>query len=253
MSSSRRATRSSARLSRYAPYSSPSLVHIQKTYKHELLFSYPADKPYPISVTDYDLSKLDEGEFLNDTIVDFYLRYLREENPQDFQSTHIFSSFFYQSLVNRAAEIASNRLESGFEKVKKWTSKVDIFEKEFVVVHICESAHWYLGIIYNPKACLTRHVDIPDSPQSGPLVSSPSDEPTEIVDLDQESSAFEGPSTTLDQPPEEPSSSTRDPQERSTSSLGRSLRRGGTFYGVSKSTGEPISSKKPKEVNLWEQ
>ena len=34
--------------------------------------------------------------------------------------------------------------------MKRWTRKVNIFEKDFVVVPINENSHWYLSIICYP-------------------------------------------------------------------------------------------------------
>ena len=36
------------------------------------------------------------------------------------------------------------------DRVKRWTRKVNIFEKDFVVVPINENYHWYLCIICYP-------------------------------------------------------------------------------------------------------
>ena len=43
--------------------------------------------------------RLDEGEFLNDSLMDFYLRYLYEGLPEHIKPrVHIFSTFFYARL-----------------------------------------------------------------------------------------------------------------------------------------------------------
>ncbi len=36
-------------------------------------------------------------------------------------------------------------------RVKKWTRNINIFEKDFVVIPINKSAHWYLAIICYPS------------------------------------------------------------------------------------------------------
>lgn len=41
-----------------------------------------------------------------------------------------------------------------YDVIKKWSSKVDLFEKDFIVVPINEAAHWYLAIICYPKRLL---------------------------------------------------------------------------------------------------
>ncbi|KAJ7411107.1 Sentrin-specific protease 6 [Pitangus sulphuratus] len=70
----------------------------------EKLIVYP---PSPakggISVTNEDLHCLNEGEFLNDVIIDFYLKYLVLEKlkKEDADRIHVFSSFFYKRLNQR--------------------------------------------------------------------------------------------------------------------------------------------------------
>ena len=40
--------------------------------------------------------------------------------------------------------------KAAYERVKKWTSKINIFEKEFLVIPINENAHWYLAFVFYP-------------------------------------------------------------------------------------------------------
>ncbi|KAK9370131.1 hypothetical protein V1509DRAFT_618611 [Lipomyces kononenkoae] len=101
-----------------------------------------------IVITEDDFSRLDEGEFLNDTIIDFYLRYiqdrLQEAHPEIARSTYIFNTFFYKRLTQRI-----NGVKGAFDNVKKWTSKVDLFSMKYVIIPIHERAHWYLAVIVN--------------------------------------------------------------------------------------------------------
>ena len=70
------------------------------------LFTYPpAPAKGAIAVSNEDLFCLNDGEFLNDVIIDFYLKYISREILKDWQrdSTHIFSSFFYRRLTQKEA------------------------------------------------------------------------------------------------------------------------------------------------------
>ena len=40
------------------------------------------------------------------------------------------------------------------DRVKRWTRKVNIFEKDFIVIPINENYHWYLAIICFPGQVL---------------------------------------------------------------------------------------------------
>ncbi|XP_059124264.1 sentrin-specific protease 6 isoform X2 [Peromyscus eremicus] len=123
----------------------------------EKLIVYP---PPPakggISVTNEDLHCLTEGEFLNDVIIDFYLKYLVLEKlrKEDADRIHIFSSFFYKRLNQRERRNAETTNLSIQQKrhgrVKTWTRHVDIFEKDFIFVPLNEAAHWFLAVVCFP-------------------------------------------------------------------------------------------------------
>uniref|UniRef100_A0A4W4EYH7 Si:dkey-100n23.3 n=1 Tax=Electrophorus electricus TaxID=8005 RepID=A0A4W4EYH7_ELEEL len=98
-----------------------------------------------ITVTTEDLECLDSGKFLNDVIIDFYLKYLLVQKAplSSARRSHVFSSFFYKQLT-RLWELGTN------SRVKTWTRHVDIFDKDFLFVPVNQEAHWYLVVICFP-------------------------------------------------------------------------------------------------------
>ncbi|XP_009948257.1 PREDICTED: sentrin-specific protease 7-like [Leptosomus discolor] len=70
------------------------------TVKNLIVYPPPPAKG-GLGVTREDLECLEYGEFLNDVIIDFYLKYLLlEKAPKHLADrTHIFSSFFYKCLT----------------------------------------------------------------------------------------------------------------------------------------------------------
>ncbi|XP_007893952.1 sentrin-specific protease 7 isoform X1 [Callorhinchus milii] len=110
-----------------------------------------------LAVTTEDLECLVEGEFLNDVIIDFYLKYLLlEKAPKELaKRTHIFSSFFYRRLTRKDAAISEETTNLSIQhkrhqRVKTWTRHVDIFTKDFIFVPVNEESHWYLAVICFP-------------------------------------------------------------------------------------------------------
>lgn len=108
-------------------------------------------------MTNEDLHCLNDGEFLNDVIIDFYLKYLFLERlkKEDALRSHVFSSFFYKRLNQRERRNATDTANLPIQKrkhnrVKTWTRHVDLFQKDFIFVPINESAHWYLAVICFP-------------------------------------------------------------------------------------------------------
>uniref|UniRef100_A0AAY4BI14 Ubiquitin-like protease family profile domain-containing protein n=1 Tax=Denticeps clupeoides TaxID=299321 RepID=A0AAY4BI14_9TELE len=95
-----------------------------------------------ITVTTEDLECLKRGEFLNDVIIDFYLKFLLQEKAsQEMKDrSHIFSSFFYKQLTrkdtsNEGAAQGSS-LYRRHQRVRTWTRHVDLFNKDFIFVPV---------------------------------------------------------------------------------------------------------------------
>ncbi|KIJ29686.1 hypothetical protein M422DRAFT_188118, partial [Sphaerobolus stellatus SS14] len=63
---------------------------------------YPPTRIGAVNITYADLKRLDSGEFLNDTLIEFglklWLNELRVEKPELADQIHVFSSFFYTQL-----------------------------------------------------------------------------------------------------------------------------------------------------------
>ncbi|XP_046586106.1 uncharacterized protein LOC107224533 isoform X1 [Neodiprion lecontei] len=110
-----------------------------------------------IAINTEDYACLGEDQFLNDVIIDFYLRYLTLEvlSEEDQNRTHVFSSYFYKRLTSPHAPAADTGVPLSpaakrHARVQKWTKNVNIFEKDFIVIPINEHAHWFLAIICFP-------------------------------------------------------------------------------------------------------
>ncbi|XP_053483591.1 sentrin-specific protease 7 isoform X3 [Ictalurus furcatus] len=109
-----------------------------------------------ITVTTEDLECLDSGEFLNDVIIDFYLKYLlvKKAPHASVRRSHVFSSFFYKQLTRRdnanEDSISTPAQLRRHQRVRTWTRHVDIFEKDFLFVPVNQEAHWYLVVVCFP-------------------------------------------------------------------------------------------------------
>ncbi|KAI0712651.1 hypothetical protein C8Q76DRAFT_622201 [Earliella scabrosa] len=66
---------------------------------------YPFTGTGAVNVTRGDLKRLDAGQYLNDTIIEFGLKLwlddLRKERPDLAEQVHVFNSFFYKKLVSK--------------------------------------------------------------------------------------------------------------------------------------------------------
>ncbi|XP_063004227.1 sentrin-specific protease 7 isoform X6 [Melospiza melodia melodia] len=109
-----------------------------------------------LGVTREDLECLEYGEFLNDVIIDFYLKYLLlEKAPKPVADrTHIFSSFFYKCLTrtekNSEGDVKVSAAQRRHRRVRTWTRHINIFNKDYIFVPVNEESHWYMAVICFP-------------------------------------------------------------------------------------------------------
>ncbi|XP_016362969.1 sentrin-specific protease 7-like isoform X2 [Sinocyclocheilus anshuiensis] len=135
----------------------PLRSHSRQQSSPRRLIQYP---PPPskggITVTTEDLECLKDGEFLNDVIIDLYLKYLLLERADKdvAERSHIFSSFFYKQLTRKTTscpeETGSTAQYRRHQRVRTWTRHVDIFSKDYLFIPVNHEAHWYLVVICFP-------------------------------------------------------------------------------------------------------
>ncbi|KAJ1674990.1 SUMO1 sentrin specific peptidase 1 [Spiromyces aspiralis] len=71
----------------------------------------------------------------------------RQSRNQAFPSVHAFNTFFFTTLVN-----------GGYSRVRRWTRKVRLFEKDIVIVPVHLGVHWCCVSIW-PKKNLIYYYD----------------------------------------------------------------------------------------------
>ncbi|ORX68588.1 cysteine proteinase [Linderina pennispora] len=131
------------------------------TTDYTLKFEYPLGERKATSVMGSDISRLYRGEFLNDTIMEFYMRYISEDirrnNPVLHSECFFFNTFFFKKLSSQRSRAAAgsvvrenNPVAALHGQLKRWIGSVDLLAKKYIFVPINENLHWYLAIITNP-------------------------------------------------------------------------------------------------------
>jgi len=121
---------------------------------HEQQFiEYPKDSSRRLIVFGRDLCTLKPGHFLNDSIIDFYFKYLETEglSVEIRSRAYFFSCFFYKRLIERgkhedegeALSVAAKR----HDRVKTWTRTVDLFAHDYIVIPVNKGSHWFLVVV----------------------------------------------------------------------------------------------------------
>jgi hypothetical protein len=138
-----------------------------------VLFSYPPSERGAIAITAGDLARVQQQEYFNDNLIDFYLKYLlRAKFPQLLSKVFIFSSFFYRRLTAKVGTASKCITSAQYDAVARWTRDVDIFAHDYIVIPINQqyagdrifllffrlifdlyacSMHWTMIIISNPS------------------------------------------------------------------------------------------------------
>ncbi|KAI8214612.1 hypothetical protein K4K53_000854 [Colletotrichum sp. SAR 10_77] len=137
---------------------------------------YPEFGKHKATVIKDDIFRLDEGQFMNDNLIWFYMKYLQvkleKENKQTHDRIYFMNTYFYPKLTEKSGRGIN------YEGVRSWTTKVDLFSYDYIVVPVNEQAHWYLAIICHPskliKAQEVQEVDKepPQVAQKEALVSA---------------------------------------------------------------------------------
>ncbi|PWZ02606.1 hypothetical protein BCV70DRAFT_196848 [Testicularia cyperi] len=115
---------------------------------YEPVVQFPFQGVGAVTLLESDLRRLNDGELLNDTVIEFGLKLMhddiRRKNAALADSIYIFNTFFFK-LLTEGTDMAAS-----YQKVRKWTAKVDLFSKKYIVVPINEDYHWYVAFVVNP-------------------------------------------------------------------------------------------------------
>uniref|UniRef100_A0A2N9FA67 Ubiquitin-like protease family profile domain-containing protein n=1 Tax=Fagus sylvatica TaxID=28930 RepID=A0A2N9FA67_FAGSY len=113
---------------------------------------YPKGDSDAVSISKRDVDLLQPDTFINDTIIDFYIKYLKNQIPPEERNRfHFFNSFFFRKLADMDKDPTSaSDGRAAFLRVRKWTRKVDIFEKDYIFIPINFNLHWSLIVICHP-------------------------------------------------------------------------------------------------------
>lgn len=119
-------------------------------WNKDLVYPYPGRRAATVPFE--DLKRLDSDEFLNDTLILFFMRYLEthieKENPELYKRMYFFNTYFFEALT----KTPTGKKGFNYDAVSRWTKNINLFSRDFVVVPVNENLHWYLAIICNLPA-----------------------------------------------------------------------------------------------------
>ena len=136
-----------------------------RDYNWQSSVIFPKDGRKKATVDKQDIERLDEGQFLNDNLIMFWLLKLEQDltdrDPELATRVYFHNTFFYERLT----QPFKGKKGINYEAVERWTSKVDLFSYDYIIVPVNEHSHWYLAVIYNAPKLLKPKPNV-DSSQS---------------------------------------------------------------------------------------
>ncbi|RXN09970.1 sentrin-specific protease 2-like protein [Labeo rohita] len=115
---------------------------------------------FKLRITQRDLATLQEGSWLNDEVINFYMNLVMSRSEQEVggRKVYSFSTFLFPKLHN-----------GGHAAVRRWTKAVDLFLYDIILVPLHLGVHWSLGVVdFKSKSVRSydsmgqRHDDICD-------------------------------------------------------------------------------------------
>ncbi|XP_073707657.1 sentrin-specific protease 2 isoform X1 [Garra rufa] len=115
---------------------------------------------FKLRITQRDLATLQEGSWLNDEVINFYMNLVMSRSEQEVgnRKVYSFSTFLFPKLHN-----------GGHAAVRRWTKAVDLFLYDIILVPLHLGVHWSLAVVdFKSKSVRSydsmgqRHDDICD-------------------------------------------------------------------------------------------
>ncbi|KAL4464804.1 hypothetical protein ABPG74_011365 [Tetrahymena malaccensis] len=156
--------------------------------KFSYTYSYMQnDRKKDITIEHHDLKKLVPNQYLNDTIVNFFLKFFEVEmlSEQMKEKVLIFNTYFMSKLApndqieqlsSSSFEVISGMFEKNYQAVRRWI-KEDIFDKQFLVFPLNLPEHWSVIIVCN-------HKNLFDQDEKSEVVQQNSEENPTTIDED---------------------------------------------------------------------
>nr|XP_022308808.1 sentrin-specific protease 1-like [Crassostrea virginica] len=103
---------------------------------------------YKLQIRRRDMESLSGLNWLNDEIINFYMNQLVERGERDGKpKVYAFNTFFYPKVMGQ-----------GHDSVRRWTRRVDIFSKDYILIPVHLGMHWCLAVI-DFKKKMIRYFD----------------------------------------------------------------------------------------------
>ena len=110
-----------------------------------------------------DMLRLEGRRWLNDRLVDYYLRFVEYKYLRPYEKAQAAGKTPHWRplrVFTFNSQFFNLYQEKGYDYVKRWTKKVNVFELDYLVVPIVMENHWTLLVIARPGALIDSSIDL---------------------------------------------------------------------------------------------
>ena len=137
---------------RYLEERQQELETVKRHLTNEMNAFVEREKDSRPEISVSDINTLSGLNWLNDKIIDCYMQMIVERaghNAGQFPSVYAFSTFFYPNLMKK-----------GFESVRRWTKRINIFTYDILLIPVHLGNHWCLAAINLKEKMITYYDSI---------------------------------------------------------------------------------------------
>jgi len=116
-------------------------------------------------ISETDFQGLEPEVYLNDTLINFYLKLIELGliNSERRNKVHIFNTYFMAKMRKLFSDSKNDftRFEQVYEKMERWTRKIDLFEKDFILIPVNDNEHWNMVVLCHPSKFFSKDSNLP--------------------------------------------------------------------------------------------
>jgi len=116
-------------------------------------------------ISETDLQRLEPEVYLNDTLINFYLKLIELCLISNDRKTkvHIFNTYFMAKMRKLFGDMGSDytKFDTVYEKMERWTRRLDLLAKDFILIPVNENEHWNMILICYPHRFFSEDDELP--------------------------------------------------------------------------------------------
>ena len=99
-----------------------------------------------VDILSKDYKYLDRRNEINDSLINFYFKYLKNTQNESFKQVFVYSTLFFVDLKKYWCQESNDFTD--YDRIRKWTRKTNIFIHDALIIPVNEKLrHWYLIIV----------------------------------------------------------------------------------------------------------